>query len=100
VTYDHEGEGDAFLQMGEREIGSTLLRDAQQVLELFAIVATVSLFSLGESGPFPKKVSTKGCLPPSAWYVCVEFLLCSLPLLVFVLGIQRVFLTGNAPWEL
>jgi hypothetical protein len=58
--------------MGEREMGSTLLYDAQQVLESSAAVATVSSFSLGEYGPFTKKVHTKGCLPPSSQYVCVE----------------------------
>jgi hypothetical protein len=51
-----QGRGDAFLQ----------------VLEPSATVATVSSFSLGESGPFLKKVRTKGYLPPSAWYAHME----------------------------
>jgi hypothetical protein len=67
-----QGRGDAFLRVVEREMSSTLLRDAQQVLEPSATVATVSSFSLGESGPFLKKVRTKGCLPPSAWYAHME----------------------------
>jgi hypothetical protein len=60
VTSDREGEGDAFLRVGEREMGSTFLCDAQQVPESSATVAVVSSFSLGEYGPFPKKVRTKG----------------------------------------
>jgi hypothetical protein len=72
VTYDREGEGAAFLRTGEREMGSTFLRNAQQVLESSVAVATVSSFSLGESSPFPKKLHTKGYLLPFAWYVCVE----------------------------
>jgi hypothetical protein len=59
VTSDREGEGDAFLHAGEREMGSTLLHDAQQVLESSVTVAIVSLFSLGESGPSPKLVVLK-----------------------------------------
>jgi hypothetical protein len=54
-----------------RGIGSTPLHDAQQVLETSVAVAMVSLSSLKESRPLPKKVRTKGCLPPSAWYVHV-----------------------------
>jgi hypothetical protein len=57
---------------GEREMGSTLLCDAQQVLEPSATVATVTSSSLGESGPLPKKVHTEGYLLPSAWYVHLE----------------------------
>jgi hypothetical protein len=72
VTSDCKGEGDAFLRVGEREMSLTLLRDSQQVLEPSDTVATVSSFSLGEYGPFLKKVRTKGCLPPSAWYVHME----------------------------
>jgi hypothetical protein len=34
-------------------------------------VAMVSSSDLRESEPPPKKVHTKGCLPPSAQYVCV-----------------------------
>jgi hypothetical protein len=72
VTSDRELEGDAILCAGEREMGSTLLRDAQKVPELSAAMATVFSFYLRESGQFPKKVHTKGCLLPSAWYVHVE----------------------------
>jgi hypothetical protein len=72
VTSDRKGEGDAFLHVGEREVGSTFLCNAQQVLESSATVATVSSFSLGESGPFHKKVRTMGYLLPSARYVHVE----------------------------
>jgi hypothetical protein len=72
VTSNHEGEGDAFLCGGEREVSLTLPHDAQLGPESSATVATVSSFSLGESRPFIKKVRTKGCLPPFSQYVHVE----------------------------
>jgi hypothetical protein len=91
VTPDNEGAEDPFIGIGDREMGSTPLRDAQQVLEMSAAVAMVSSSSLRESGPLPKKVHTKGCLPPSTQYVHVE---CHEPFhsllpLVSELGIRR-----------
>jgi hypothetical protein len=90
VTLDREGVEDPFVGAGEREMGSTPLRDVQQVLETSAAVATVSSSSLRESWPLPKKVCTKGCLPPSTWYVCVNVmsLFHSISPLVSELGIR------------
>jgi hypothetical protein len=58
----------------EREMGSTLLRDAQQVPESSVATATVSSFSLREYEPFHKKARTKDYLAPSTWYVRVELM--------------------------
>jgi hypothetical protein len=93
VTSDHEGEGDDFLHVSEMEIGSTVLRDAQQVPESLAATATVSSFSLGVSGPLSKKVRTKVvCHHLSSTCVWnVVGLFCSLPLLVLELGIRQFF---------
>jgi hypothetical protein len=76
VTSNGEGDGDAFLRVGEREVGSTFLRNAQQVPESSVAVARVSSFSLGESSPFSKKVHTKGVYHHLLRYVHVE---CSVP---------------------
>jgi hypothetical protein len=59
------------IHLALEEMGLTPLPEVQQVLEATTAVATVSLSSLGEPGPPPKKVRTKGCLSPSARYAYV-----------------------------
>jgi hypothetical protein len=50
---------DPFVGTGEREMGSTALRDAQQAPETSATLATVSSSSLGKSGPLPKRFAPR-----------------------------------------
>jgi hypothetical protein len=79
-----QGRGDAFLRVVEREMSSTLLRDAQQVLEPSATVATVSRSLLGNLGPssrrFVPRAIYRHLLGMRTWNAVG--LLCSLPLLV------------------
>jgi hypothetical protein len=89
VTSDHEGDWDAFLCVGVREMGSTFLHNGQQVPESSAPAATVSLFSLGKPVPSPRRsvprVVCRPLLDTCMWNVVC--LLCGLPLLVLELGI-------------
>jgi hypothetical protein len=64
VILDHKEEEDPCICTGGEDMGPTPCLEVQYVLEAPAIVATVSLSGLKEPGPPPKKVCTKGCLPP------------------------------------
>jgi hypothetical protein len=66
------GGEDPCICVGGREMDSTPLLDAKQVMEASAVVAMVSSPRLTESVSLPKKAHTKGYLPPFARYVCVE----------------------------
>jgi hypothetical protein len=47
VTPDSEGVEDPFVGASEREMGSTPLRDAQQVLEMLAAMASILVLPQG-----------------------------------------------------
>jgi hypothetical protein len=71
VTLDYEGEGDPSVWIGGEEMSPTPCPNVRQVLEAPATTTTVFSLGLEEPEPPPKKACTKGCLPPSTWYVHV-----------------------------
>jgi hypothetical protein len=66
VTPDHEQGEYPIVSTGGEETDSTPHPEAQQVLEVLATATLVPPSGVGEPGLLPKKVCTKGCLPPSS----------------------------------